>query len=182
LLRQMGLQVVYRRPRNTTPHQNHRIYPYRPRGRASVVVPRGVEQVHDAVAVGKLHHRRGHRDPALFLHLHPVGGGVARTLASLHRAGELDRAAEQQQLLGDGRLARVPVRDDREGAASGGFLAEGYAAGSIGRTLYCTDRVDSAQVSIGRGSSTPSEAAVGPEPPPTHRKRTPPLPTCCGRP
>jgi len=28
------------------------------------------------------------------------------------------------------------VRDDREGAAAGGFLAEGHAAGSIGITLY----------------------------------------------
>jgi len=51
--------------------------------------------------------------------LHPVEGGVARAIAPLHRAGELDRATEQQQLLGDRGLARVRVRYDREAAAAG---------------------------------------------------------------
>jgi len=51
--------------------------------------------------------------------LHPVEGGVARAIAPLHRAGELDRAAEQQQLLGDRGVARVRVRYDREAAAAG---------------------------------------------------------------
>ena len=37
--------------------------------------------------------------------------------ARLHLAGEMDRAAEQQQLLGQRGLAGVGVRDDREGAA-----------------------------------------------------------------
>src|SRR3546814_1055426 len=50
-----------------------------------------------------------------------VGGGVARGLARLDRTGHLDRAAEQQQLLGQGGLAGVRVRNDREGAAAGGF-------------------------------------------------------------
>ena len=42
-----------------------------------------------------------------------MAGGFAR----LHRAGELDGAAEQQQLLGERGLARVGVGDDGEGAA-----------------------------------------------------------------
>jgi hypothetical protein len=44
---------------------------------------------------------------------------VARRLAPLHRAGQLDRAPEQQQLLGERGLARVRVGDDGEGAAPG---------------------------------------------------------------
>ena len=63
-----------------------------------VLVARGVEQVDDAVAVFHLHHRRGHRDAALLFDFHPVGGRVARGLAGLDAAGDLDRAREQQQL------------------------------------------------------------------------------------
>ena len=83
-----------------------------------VLVAGRVEQVDDAVAVLHLHHRRGDRDAALLLDLHPVGGGVARGLARLHRAGDLDRAGEQQQLLGQRGLARVGVGNDGEGAAA----------------------------------------------------------------
>ena len=45
-----------------------------------------------------------------------------RSPARLDLAGEMDRAAEQQQLLGQRRLAGVRVRDDREGAAARGGL------------------------------------------------------------
>ena len=81
-----------------------------------VLVARRVEQVDRVAGVLELHHRARDRDAALLLDLHPVGGRVARALARLDRAGELDRAAEQQQLLGQRRLARVRVRDDRERA------------------------------------------------------------------
>ena len=83
-----------------------------------VLVAGRVEQVDDAVAVFHLHHRRGDRDAALLLDLHPVGGGVARGLARLHRAGDLDRAGEQQQLFGQRGLAGVGVGNDGEGAAA----------------------------------------------------------------
>jgi hypothetical protein len=67
----------------------------------------GVEQVDDAVAVGKLHHRGGDRNPALLFQFHPVAGGVAGGFAALDRAGQLDRAAKQQQFFGQGGLAGV---------------------------------------------------------------------------
>ena len=72
--------------------------------------------------VRELHDRRGHGDAALLLEPHPVGGGVARGLAALDGAGQLDRAAEQQQLLGERGLAGVGVRDDGEGAATRHFV------------------------------------------------------------
>src|SRR5579885_2211664 len=78
----------------------------------------GVQQVDNAVAVRELHHRGGDGDAALLLELHPVGGGMTRGLAALHGAGQLDGAAEQQQLLGEGGLACVRMRDDRKSATA----------------------------------------------------------------
>ena len=83
-----------------------------------VLVARRVEQVEDAVAILEGHHRGDDRDAALLLDAHPVGAGRDAVLLRLHLAGELDRAAEQQQLLGQRGLARVGVGDDRKGAAA----------------------------------------------------------------
>lgn len=93
-----------------------------------VFVARRVEQVDDVVAtvvaVRKLHHRRGHRDAALLLQLHPVGGGVAAGLACAHSAGHLDRAAEPQQLFRERGLARVRVGNDGERPAAPDLLQQ----------------------------------------------------------
>jgi hypothetical protein len=61
------------------------------------------------------HHRRHHRDAALALDLHPVGTGVAPLALGLDLACEIDRAAEQQELLGQRGLAGVGMGDDRKG-------------------------------------------------------------------
>ena len=65
------------------------------------------------------HHRRAHGDAALALDLHPVRAHAAALAARLDLAGELDRAAEQQQLLGERGLAGVGMGDDGEGAPPG---------------------------------------------------------------
>ena len=88
---------------------------------AEVGVARGIEQVDDAPLVGELHDRAGDRDAALLLQRHPVRGRVASRLATFHRPGHLDRAPEQQQLLGERGLAGVGMRDDRKRAAAAGF-------------------------------------------------------------
>jgi hypothetical protein len=82
----------------------------------------GVEQVDRAAGVVELEDGRTDRDAALFLQLHPVGGGGALVFAGGDGAGEMDGVAVKQELLGQRRLARVGVRDDREGAAAGDFL------------------------------------------------------------
>ena len=83
-----------------------------------VAVAGCVEQVHDAVPVRELEHGRGDRDAALLLELHPVRGGRAPTLPRLDRPGAGgQRTAVEQELLGEGGLAGVGVRDDRERAA-----------------------------------------------------------------
>ena len=80
-----------------------------------VLVPRGIQQVHYALSIGKLHHRRGDRDAALLLHAHPVGGGVGAFLA-FYAARHLYGITQQQELLGNGGFTRVRMRDNREGA------------------------------------------------------------------
>ena len=82
---------------------------------------RGVEQIDDAALVGELHHRTGDRNAALLFQRHPVRGRMAGRLAALDRAGHLDRSAEQQQLFGQGGLARIGVGNDGESAAAPGF-------------------------------------------------------------
>ena len=81
-----------------------------------ILVARRVEQVEDAPVILERHHRGGDRDAALALDLHPVRARAPRARrAPCTSPGQLDRAAEQQQLLGQRRLAGVGVRDDREG-------------------------------------------------------------------
>jgi len=104
-----------------TPIEHHQCRVHRGQGAVGVfgevLVAGGVEQVDHVLAVGELHHRGSDGDAALLFHLHPVGGGVAIGLARFHRAGDGNRLAHQQQLFGDGGLARIGVRDDGEGTA-----------------------------------------------------------------
>ena len=79
-----------------------------------ILVPGGVEQVDAVAVVIELQHGRADGDPALALQLHPVGRGGLLVFARRHRPGELHRAAVEQQLLGQRRLARVRMRDDGE--------------------------------------------------------------------
>ena len=73
----------------------------------------------------ELHHRAGHRDAALLFDLHPVRGRVARALAALDRAGELDRAAELQW------LARQRSRSPRWWIFPAGIWSLSFYAGQI---------------------------------------------------
>ncbi len=92
-----------------------------------VLVAGRIEQVEHAAAVLEGHHRGDHRDAALALDRHPVRAGGAPVALGLDLPGELDRPAEQQELLGQRGLARVRMRDDRKGAAplDLGFMSEG---------------------------------------------------------
>ena len=81
-----------------------------------VLVAGGIEDVHAIAVIGELQHRGGHGDTALLLDVHPIGHGVLRAGLAFDRACGLDAAGVEQELLGEGRLARVGVRDDGEGA------------------------------------------------------------------
>ena len=97
-----------------------------------VLMPRRVEQVEDAVAIFEGHDRGDDRDATLALDAHPVGAGLAAVGLGAHFAGELDRAAEQEQLLGQRGLAGVGVRDDSEGAPARDGIGVRHEASVLG--------------------------------------------------
>ena len=91
---------------------------------AEILVARRVEQVEREPLMLKAHHRRRHRDAALPLDRHPVGARPPPLAARLHFAGKLDRAAEQEELFGQRRLAGIGVRDDRKRAPARDFVGQ----------------------------------------------------------
>src|SRR5262249_15623513 len=72
---------------------------------------------------------------ALALDLHPVRADAPAVAARLDLAGELDGAAEEQQLLGQRRLAGVGMRDDGEGAPARDLAGEARNLPVPGRGL-----------------------------------------------
>ena len=91
-----------------------------------VLVTGRVEDVEDVVVILEGHDGGDDRDAAFALDLHPVGAGLDAILLRLDFAGELNGAAEQQQLFGERRLTRVRVRDNSECAAAGDRLGETF--------------------------------------------------------
>ena len=91
---------------------------------AEVLVAGRVEQRQVMVAEIELDRRRGDRDAALALDVHPVRHDVPIGLAAAHRAGQLDRAGVQQEFLGQRGLAGVRVGNDGERAAALDFVLE----------------------------------------------------------
>src|SRR5690606_15063259 len=67
----------------------------------------------------------GDRDAAVLFQLQEVGPRAPRLALGADLAGHLDRAAEQQELLGQRGLAGVGMRNDRKGPAAGDLRREG---------------------------------------------------------
>jgi hypothetical protein len=102
-----------------------------------VLVARRVEQVDDVAAELDLHDGARDRDAALLLDLHPVAGGVAGGLSRLHAARDVDGPREEEELLGEGGLPGVRVRDDREGAAARALARDGGIGAHGGDIFSC---------------------------------------------
>ena len=100
---------------------------------AEILVARRVEQVEDGNPVPLERHHRGrrHRNTALLLDLHPVRARPPRLAARLDLTGDMDGAAEQQQLFRQGGLAGVGMRDDGKGPPP--------RRGMFGRDRACGD-------------------------------------------
>ena len=87
-----------------------------------VLVARRGEDIDFIRAIVEAHDRGGHGDAALFLNLHPVGGGGLLYLVALHGSGHMDGSAVEEQFLGQSCLAGVRVRDYGKGAPAGYFV------------------------------------------------------------
>ncbi len=59
-----------------------------------VFVPRGVQQVHQAVMIRKLHHRGGNGDTTLLFHFHPVRFCMLAGATAFYRTGGLNGLSE----------------------------------------------------------------------------------------
>ena len=88
---------------------------------AEVLVAGRVQQVEEQVLMLEGHHRGGDRNAPLPLDLHPVRARAPLLAPRPHRPGLTDRAAGQQDVLGQGGLTGVGMRDDGEGAPPGGL-------------------------------------------------------------
>ena len=89
-----------------------------------VLVAGGIEDVDTGAVVGELQHRGGNRNTALLLDVHPVRDGMLGRALALNRAGGLNAAGIEQQLLGKRGLTGVRVADDRECAARRDFIRQ----------------------------------------------------------
>ena len=89
-----------------------------------VLVAGGIEDVDAGAVVGELQHRGGNGNAALLLDVHPVRDGMLGRALALDRAGGLDAAGIEQQLLGKRGLTGVRVADDRECAARRDFIRQ----------------------------------------------------------
>ena len=79
-----------------------------------ILVAGRIENIDLHSVILESHDGGGHRDAALPFDLHEIGRRALLDLVALDGARHVDRAAEEQQLLGKGRLAGVGVRNDGE--------------------------------------------------------------------
>ena len=103
-----------------------------------VLVAGGVEQVEDAAGGLEGHDRGDDRNATLALDAHPVGARLTAVGLGAHLAGKLNRAAEQQHLFGQRRLAGVGVRNDRESAPARDGVRFSHGIWVVGRRAALT--------------------------------------------
>ena len=91
---------------------------------AEILMPRRVEDIDAAAVVIELQDGAGDGNAALLLDLHPIADGVALSLASFDRAGEVYGAAVEQEFFCESGFTGVGVRDDGESSAPIDFIIE----------------------------------------------------------
>ena len=89
-----------------------------------VLVAGGIEDIDAGAVIGELQDRGGNGNTALLLDVHPVRDGMLGRALALDRAGGLNAAGIEQQLLGKCGLTGVRVADDRECAARRDFIRQ----------------------------------------------------------
>ena len=87
-----------------------------------VLVSRGIQNVDAVAVVIELQNGRGNGNTTLFLDLHPVGYGMARSRFSFYRTGEIDRSSVQQEFLSQCGFTGIRVGNDGKGTPSFNFF------------------------------------------------------------
>ncbi len=106
---------------------------------AEIVMAGRVDQRQSVSLQLELERRGRDRDAALLLERHPVRRRLAPVLTSADGASEFNRAGVQQELFRQRRLARVGMRNNREGSPSRHLALE---FGETGRTRGVLDVCD----------------------------------------
>ncbi len=105
-----------------------------------VFVTGRVAQVDAVTGVIELQHRRADRDAALLLQFHPVRRGGALVFARGHRAGELHRAAVEQEFFRQRGFSRVWMRDDGKRATLLNFFGNAHNRVAEGSRAWRMDK------------------------------------------
>ena len=87
-----------------------------------VLVSRGIQNVDAVAVVIELQNGRGNGNTTLFLDLHPVGYGMARSRFSFYGTGEIDRSSVQQEFLSQCGFTGIRVGNDGKGTPSFNFF------------------------------------------------------------
>ena len=83
---------------------------------------RGIQNVDAVAVVIELQNGRGNGNTTLFLDLHPVGYGMARSRFSFYGTGEIDRSSVQQEFLSQCGFTGIRVGNDGKGTPSFNFF------------------------------------------------------------
>ena len=87
-----------------------------------IFVPRRIKNIDPFSGIVKLHDRRGHWNPPLFLNIHPVRFGKVSGLLTLDRTRFTNLASKVKQLLCNRGLPCIRVRDNRKSSAFFNFV------------------------------------------------------------
>ena len=116
-----------------------------------ILVPGGVQQIDGKALVFELENGGADGDATLAFQFHPVGGGGSLMLACGHRSGQVDGPTVKQQLLGEGGLPCIGVRNDGKGAATLDLFLQTHKAAK-GSRIQAVNKRESPN---GRGQAIP---------------------------
>ena len=80
-----------------------------------ILMSRSIQNIDAVSVIIELKHRGSDGNSSLLLDLHPVGNGVLGRLPALDGTGQIDGAAIEKKLLGQGRLTGIGVGNNGEG-------------------------------------------------------------------
>ena len=81
-----------------------------------ILVSGCVQNIDTLSVIIELQYGRSDGNSSFLLNLHPIGNGVFGRLSSFYRSRQIDCSAIKQELLRQGRLSRVRMRNNRKGS------------------------------------------------------------------